>query len=674
MIQLRAVLLPCIVLCAACGPEASFEVEETRFGLGTYSEVTGFGSNPGALRGYKYVPENMPADAPLVLALHACSQTAADFRRAGWEALADQWKFYVLYPEQQTANNAARCFNWAGEYGVPTNLTRGEGENQSIKQMIDQLMADHSIDPSRVFAMGHSGGGAQAALLMATWPDVFAGGAMIAGIPYNCTTTFTQVTTCLSPGINRTAMEWGDRARAGYSAYRGPYPKISIWHGTADTTVHPSNLTELLEQWTNVHGIDLTADVTSTVDGATRKEYRGAGQETLVETYEIPGMNHGTPVDPSEGCGTAGPFFLDAGICAVRRIGEFFGLSGAPLPGDTTPPVVSLSAPVDGATVQGLVSLQATATDDTGVVRVEFFANGTRLGADDTAPYTHDWNTSTLPAGNYALRVVATDAAGNSGEDAGTTVRVDSQVRDTTAPVVNVTSPAGGATVSGMVEVQVEASDDVSLARVEISIDGTPVASLTMPPYAFTWNSAAAGEGPHAVSARAIDAAGNEATDDDTEVTVTLETPGDTTAPLVNITSPQPMATVEGLIEVTVTATDDTAVQVVLLFMGDTLIGSDYRAPYEFLWDTAVVPEGAHVLSARAFDTAGNLAVDDDTTVTVRHVASTEDPEEPEAGEPINAGNRYWGCSTSPRAPDLLLFALLALGARFTLSRRNRHG
>lgn len=133
----------------ACGPGApdlTPAIETTSAGLGTYSELTGFGNNPGALKGYTYVPENMPANAPLVLAFHACSQTAADYQKAGWNQLADRLKFYVLYPEQQPANNAARCFNWAGEFGVPTNLSRGQGENQSIIQMINKLKMDHSID------------------------------------------------------------------------------------------------------------------------------------------------------------------------------------------------------------------------------------------------------------------------------------------------------------------------------------------------------------------------------------------------------------------------------------------------------------------------------------------------------------------------------------------------
>src|SRR5262245_41320674 len=86
-------------------------------GAGNFAEVPGFGSNPGGLKMYLYTPSpEPPPGAPAVLAMHACTQTATVYRGAGWETLADQYGFWVVYPEQQTNNNALGCFNWAGEY------------------------------------------------------------------------------------------------------------------------------------------------------------------------------------------------------------------------------------------------------------------------------------------------------------------------------------------------------------------------------------------------------------------------------------------------------------------------------------------------------------------------------------------------------------------------------
>src|SRR6478735_7410909 len=120
--------------------------------------VTGFGSNPGGLSMYEYVPAGLPAGRPIVVVLHGCTQTAAAMESAGWNQLADQYKFTVVYPEQQTANNPVRCFNWAGEYGDTANLTRGQGENLSIIQMVDKAIATHGSDASQVFIVGFSAG------------------------------------------------------------------------------------------------------------------------------------------------------------------------------------------------------------------------------------------------------------------------------------------------------------------------------------------------------------------------------------------------------------------------------------------------------------------------------------------------------------------------------------
>ncbi|MFO0724162.1 MAG: PHB depolymerase family esterase [Myxococcota bacterium] len=668
-------LIALALFLAACGPESTTPerpaVDTALMGLGTYSELTGFGDNPGALKGYTYVPENMPANAPLVVAFHACSQTAADYQNAGWNALADRLKFYVLYPEQQPANNALRCFNWAGEYGVPTNLQRGQGENQSIIQMINKLKADHSIDAHRVFATGHSGGAAQVSLMLATWPDVFAAGATIAGIAYNCTTTFTQVSTCLSPGIDRTPQEWGDRARAGDNGYSGPYPRITIWQGASDGTVAPMNQTELMEQWTNVQGIDQTADATDTLDGAQRKSYKNAQGQTLVETITIPNMGHGTPVDPSNNCGTAGQYFLDVHICSSLRIAEFFGITTMMMPGDTTPPQVNITAPSNGATVSGNVDITASASDNVGVTQVEFFVNGTLLQRVSAAPFHAAWNTAGLSNGTYALKATAHDAAGNVTSDDDTSVQITGGMTDTTPPTVNVTAPSNGATVSGMVQITADASDNVSVAKVEFLVDGNKVGESSAAPYAFTWNAAGATAGSHAISARAIDAAGNQATDADTMVTIEMMmNPGDTTPPTVHVTSPSSGDTISGIITAKADATDDVGVLQVLLFMDDTLLGSDYHAPYEFLWDTSQFPEGEHTITARAFDAAGNLGQDDSVHITISHTMMNPSPSDGDMQ--IYAGQRHWGCSTTGTNLDPILLVGLGVVGALLRSRRRR--
>lgn len=383
------------------------------------TEVTGFGSNPGNLRMFKYVPASLPAGAPMVVALHGCAQSAASYdAESGWQRFADRFRFALLLPQQQSANNGSSCFNWF-ENG---DTTRGQGEALSIRQMVDRMIADHGIASSRVYITGLSAGGAMTAVMLATYPDVFAGGAIVAGLPYRCAGGQSAAFSCMNPGTDLSPAQWGDRVRAA-SSWTGPWPIVSIWHGDADFTVRPVNQTELLEQWTDVHGIDRTADVSETIGGYPRRVYRDAGGTARVETWTITGMGHGTPVDPGTGetqCGTAGAYLLDVNLCSSYYIARFFGLDDL----DGVPPTATITAPANGASVSGNVTVSANASDNIGIERVEFLLDGALLGSDASAPYGVVWNSATATDGAHALAARAVDLAGNTGTSAAVNVTV----------------------------------------------------------------------------------------------------------------------------------------------------------------------------------------------------------------------------------------------------------
>ncbi len=141
-------------------------------------EITGFGSNPGNARMFVYVPERTARKPALVVALHGCTQSAASYDRgSGWSTLADEAGFVVVYPEQQRSNNPQGCFSWF----VPGDTARDCGEALSIRQMVDHAIRAFGVDKRRVFVTGLSAGGAMASAMLATYPDVFSGGAIIAG-------------------------------------------------------------------------------------------------------------------------------------------------------------------------------------------------------------------------------------------------------------------------------------------------------------------------------------------------------------------------------------------------------------------------------------------------------------------------------------------------------------
>lgn len=320
------------------------------------TQVTGFGSNPGSLNMYKYVPAGVPANAPLVVAMHGCTQTAAAYEAAGWNKLADTYKFYVVYPEQVSGNNQNKCFNWF----EPGDIGRGAGEALSIKQMVDNMKANYSIDTNRVFVTGLSAGGYMVNVMLATYPDVFAGGAPFSGGPYKCATTMNDAFTCMSPGVDKTGQQWGDLIRAAYNN-TGRKPLISIWHGDADYTVKQMNQTEEMQAWTNVHGISETPTTSNTVAGYPHKVY-GNGQ---VEIYTITGMGHGTPVDPSAGCGTAGAYILDKKICSSKLVADFWGLTGG---GTTTTTAATTTSTSTGGTTSTAATTTTTSTTTTTTV------------------------------------------------------------------------------------------------------------------------------------------------------------------------------------------------------------------------------------------------------------------------------------------------------------------
>jgi poly(hydroxyalkanoate) depolymerase family esterase len=289
-------------------------------------EVTGFGNNPGDLRMFSYVPDDLQPNPALVVVLHGCGQTASGYDLgAGWSSLATRYGFALLMPEQQPANNANGCFNWFN----PEDTARNSGEACSIRQMIARMVGDIGIDRHRIFVTGLSAGGAMTSAMLATYPELFAGGAIIAGLPYGVATNVREALSGMFQSSSHPPGELGDLVRNA-SNHQGPWPKLSVWHGSADRTVNPANANEIVKQWLDVHQLPSAPMSEGTVDGYPHQVWWNADGETIVESYTITNMAHGTPLglaDNDERYGAQGAFLIEAGISSSYHIASFFGLT-----------------------------------------------------------------------------------------------------------------------------------------------------------------------------------------------------------------------------------------------------------------------------------------------------------------------------------------------------------
>ncbi|HEY7309470.1 MAG TPA: PHB depolymerase family esterase, partial [Gemmataceae bacterium] len=276
-------------------------------------EIAKFGSNPGNLRMHAYVPNSVGPSPPLVVALHGCTQTADSYDRGtGWSDLADRLGFILIFPEQQPANNPKNCFSWF----LPDDTARDSGEALSIRQMIAKAVEKFGVDRNRMFVTGLSAGGAMASVMLATYPEIFAGGAIIAGLPYGSASSVQEAFEAMFNDRAPSSRALGDQVR-GASNHPGPWPKISVWHGTADTVVRPSNADHIIKQWLDVQKLTERPSGEEQIGRHTRCIWQDARGDSRLEAYSIGGMGHGVPIATTgvDSCGVTGPFFLEAGLC-----------------------------------------------------------------------------------------------------------------------------------------------------------------------------------------------------------------------------------------------------------------------------------------------------------------------------------------------------------------------
>jgi poly(hydroxyalkanoate) depolymerase family esterase len=289
------------------------------------SVLDGVGPNPGALRAKIYVPENFATGSALVVVLHGCTQTPDGYdRSASWSNAADEHGFALLFPEQQRANNPNLCFNWFS----PEHAARDRGEALSIRQMVAEMQSRFATDPKRVFVTGLSAGGAMAAVMLASYPEVFAGGGIIAGLPFGIAHSVPEAFERMRGQGSRSSKALAELVRSA-SFHRGPWPTLSVWHGTEDDIVDPSNAGDLVDQWRTLHDVSEAPCRTDQVEGYPHRVWCDPAGREVVEEYLITGLTHGVPLDTAQPQfqEVAGPYMVDAGISSTRHLLRFWQLT-----------------------------------------------------------------------------------------------------------------------------------------------------------------------------------------------------------------------------------------------------------------------------------------------------------------------------------------------------------
>ncbi|MDY7232813.1 Ig-like domain-containing protein [Hyalangium rubrum] len=212
-----------------------------------------------------------------------------------------------------------------------------------------------------------------------------------------------------------------------------------------------------------------------------------------------------------------GPLTLRARAWDSSGLSSFSEPVNVVVDNDYTPPTVSLTSPAEGASVEGTITLRASATDNWVLTKVEFYVDGILKVTDTSSPYSASWNPRLVGNGSHTLTAKAYDRAYNVGSSSPVTVIVNN---DIAAPVVSITSPSNGAMVQGVLTLEASATDDRAVTRVEFFSGTTRLGSDTTAPFSIPWDTSALPNTGYTLTAKAYDAAGNVGTS--SPITVTL--------------------------------------------------------------------------------------------------------------------------------------------------------
>jgi len=261
-------------------------------------------------RDYKlYIPSTYTGQAvPLLVMLHGCTQDADDFAAGTrMNLLAEEAGCLVVWPEQPAHANSSRCWNWFNT----ADQQRDKGEPALIAGIVRQVMAGHAVDPARISIAGLSAGGAMAAVVAAVYPELFHAVGVHSGLPFGAARDLPSALQTM-----RTGAPGQHRHAAG--------PKVIVFHGDRDATVHPSNGQHIVTGSVTAQCSIAPESETKKAPGGrkyTRHVYRGENASVIAEHWVVHGAGHAWA-----GGSAAGTYTDGAGPDASRAMLQFFDM------------------------------------------------------------------------------------------------------------------------------------------------------------------------------------------------------------------------------------------------------------------------------------------------------------------------------------------------------------
>lgn len=294
-------------------------------------ELNSVKSNPGNLRFFMHTPANLPkSKRKIVVVLHGCNQDPKGIAKtSGWNELADEHQFWVLYPMQRAINNFNQCFNWFD----PKEVTNGQGEVGSIHAMLEHVVDSLQIDSTEIYVYGLSAGAGMSVALMVNYPNLFKAGAVLAGTAYlTAKNPLDGLQVMINPP-DKTREELASNIYGTPQKERTYLPKLVVFHSKDDHIVNIENAHQLIQQWVSVQKLDTVPSlVERNFQGSeklTKMSYFDVHNEVKIVFYEGSRIGHCLWVDPGEGLhqgGKIGPYSSDVNFFSTYWIACDLGI------------------------------------------------------------------------------------------------------------------------------------------------------------------------------------------------------------------------------------------------------------------------------------------------------------------------------------------------------------